>query len=131
MLSFDVTWDGATFVCGSSGEQLLRTTFDAATLTLHEPDAFFECSRGGISSVRFRSDQRIFATAGWDHRVRVFHSRKLQPLAVLKFHTESVFGLDFSPDDALLASASKDHKLALWSVYPPTEDAARRSLRAY
>lgn len=61
----------------------------------------------------------------------MFHLRKLKPLAILKHHTESVFSLDFSPDSALLASASKDHKIALWSVYAPDAAAAQRTLRAY
>lgn len=65
-------------------------------------------------------------------RIRVFHQRKLKPLAILKYHTESVFGLDFSPDNAHFVSASKDHKIALWSLYPPaTDKAATQSLRQY
>lgn len=65
------------------------------------------------------------------YRVRVFHLRKLKPLAILKHHTESVFGLDFSPDCALLASASKDRKIALWSIFPPSSEALHDNLRAY
>lgn len=63
--------------------------------------------------------------------MRVFHLRKLKPLAILKHHTESVFGLDFSFDSALLASASKDRKIALWPIYPPSAQALHQNLRAY
>lgn len=131
VLSFDMTHDGSSFILGSAGNELFHATFDVAALELSAPRAFFTCNRGGFSSVRIRGDQRIFATAGWDHRVRIFHTRKLQPLAILKYHTESVFGLDFSPDNTLLASASKDRRLTLWSIYPPTRDAAREVLRVY
>ncbi|KAG6590659.1 uncharacterized protein IUM83_15356 [Phytophthora cinnamomi] len=130
LLSFDVTRDGRSAICGSSGEELYTTNFDVATYTL-ESRSFYSCAHGGFSCVRIREDQRIVATAGWDHRVRVFHLRKLKPLAVLKYHSESVFALDFSADSALLTSCSKDQKIALWSLYPPSAAAASSALRPY
>ncbi|KAL4108951.1 hypothetical protein PRIC1_000659 [Phytophthora ramorum] len=130
LLSFDVTRDGRSAICGSSGEELYSAAFDVASYTLSS-QSFFSCAHGGFSCVRIRGDQRIVATAGWDHRVRVFHMRKLKPLAVLKYHSESVFALDFSDDSALLSSCSKDHKIALWSIYLPTAAAASSALRPY
>ncbi|KAJ8527424.1 hypothetical protein ON010_g14839 [Phytophthora cinnamomi] len=44
---------------------------------------------------------------------------------------ESVFALDFSADSALLTSCSKDQKIALWSLYPPSAAAASSALRPY
>ncbi|TYZ63745.1 hypothetical protein PybrP1_003714 [[Pythium] brassicae (nom. inval.)] len=130
LLAFDVAQDGRSAICGSPGTELFVAQLDTSALAISSR-SFFQCNHGGFGAIRIRSDQRVFATAGWDHRVRVFHARKLKPLAILKHHTESVFGLDFSPDSALLASASKDHKIALWSVYAPDAAAAQRTLRAY
>ncbi|KAF4042283.1 WD domain G-beta repeat [Phytophthora infestans] len=130
LLSFDVTRDGRSAICGSSGEELYAASFDVASYTLSSR-SFFSCTHGGFSSVRIRGDQRIVATAGWDYRVRLFHLRKLKPLAVLKYHSESVFALDFSADSALLTSSSKDHKIALWSIFPPSPAAAASALRPY
>lgn len=130
LLSFDVTQDGRSAICGSSGEELYTASFNVASLELSSRP-FYSCSHGGFSSVAIRGDQRIVATAGWDHRVRVFHLRKLKPLAVLKYHTESVFGLDFSADSALLTSCSKDHKIATWSLFPPSSSAVSKVLRSY
>ncbi|KAG7390333.1 Guanine nucleotide binding protein (G protein), beta polypeptide 1-like [Phytophthora pseudosyringae] len=130
LLSFDVTRDGRSAICGSSGEELYAANFDVASYTLSSRP-FFSCSHGGFSSVCIRGDQRIVATAGWDHRVRIFHLRKLKPLAVLKYHSESVFALDFSADSALLTSCSKDQKIALWSIYPPSATTAASALRPY
>ncbi|KAL7683062.1 putative WD40/YVTN repeat-like-containing domain superfamily, dynein regulator LIS1 [Plasmopara halstedii] len=120
LLSFDVTRDGRSAICGSSGERLYIAKFDVASNTLSSR-SFFSCTHGGFSGVCIREDQRIVATAGWDHRVRLFHLRKLKQLAVLKYHNESVFGLDFSADSTLLTSCSKDHKIAIWSIYPPSK----------
>ncbi|KAL3668199.1 hypothetical protein V7S43_007060 [Phytophthora oleae] len=130
LLSFDVTRDGRSAICGSSGEELYSANFDVTSYTLRSR-SFFSCTNGGFSSVCIRGDQRIVAAAGWDHRVRVFHLRKLKPLAVLKYHTESVFALDFSADCSLLTSCSKDHKIALWSIYPSSSTAAASALRPY
>ena len=130
MLSFDVTDDGRSVICGSSGDELSETGFDVASYTLRSR-SFVSCTHGGFSSVCIRGDQRIVATAGWDHRVRVFHLRKLKPLAVLKYHSDSVFALDFSGNNALLTSCSKDRRIALWSIYPSSETTAASALRPF
>ncbi|XP_035870474.1 guanine nucleotide-binding protein subunit beta-like protein 1 isoform X3 [Phyllostomus discolor] len=76
-----------------------------------------ELTNPGISDVKIRSDRKILATAGWDHRVRVFHWRTMKPLAVLAFHTAIVHCLAFAAD-GLLAAGSKDHRISVWSLYP-------------
>ena len=124
--------------------------------------------RDGAGEVVLREwDERIFATAGWDGRVRIFDWNRLRPLAILKHHEASVCSLAFSPhpvdarsihdsvlgavaSDTLgcenagmplvavdtengldghqrqplgdgagvvLASASKDARIALWKIY--------------
>lgn len=67
VLAFDVTRDGRSAICGSSGEDLFLAKFDAAAFAISSK-SFFKCNHGGISAIRIRSDQRIFASAGWDHR---------------------------------------------------------------
>lgn len=75
-------------------------------------------NHGGISDIKVRKDRKIFATAGWDHRIRIFNFKKLSPLAILKGHTENVLSIDFSPflqnEGNLLASGSKDKRILIW-----------------
>ena len=78
---------------------------------------------GGLSSVAVRPDGRIFASGGWDRRVRVWQWRKLKPLAVLKHHTATVHAVHFSACSRWLATASGDRTIALWSVFPPRSTA--------
>ncbi|KAL1521016.1 hypothetical protein AB1Y20_022573 [Prymnesium parvum] len=74
---------------------------------------------GGVSSLSLRPDGKLLAAGGWDKRVRVWQTRKWKPLAVLRQHNGTVNAVDFSSCSRWLASASNDHTIALWSLYPP------------
>jgi len=43
-----------------------------------------EVKQQGIADICIRQDQRLFATAGWDGKIRVFHYQKQKALAVLQ-----------------------------------------------
>merc|ERR1712014_222853 len=72
---------------------------------------------GGIASLCLRPDRRIFATGGWDRRVRLWQRRNLKQLAILRHHTGTVNAVHFSACSRWLVSASADKTLALWTVY--------------
>ena len=46
--------------------------------------ATLEVKQQGIADICIRADHRLFATAGWDGKVRVFHHKKMRPLAILQ-----------------------------------------------
>lgn len=96
----------------------------------------------GQQALAVRSDGRVFATAGWDGRVRVYAARGMGELAVLKWHREGCYAAAFAEmldeeggedgGKALtvaqqrvarvrathwLAAGSKDGKVSLWDVY--------------
>ncbi|XP_077164160.1 guanine nucleotide-binding protein subunit beta-like protein 1 isoform X1 [Paroedura picta] len=83
-----------------------------------------ELTNPGIAGVTLRPDKKILATAGWDHRVRLFGWKKLKPLAVLDYHTATVHCVAFSdhgqPSQGLMAAASKDRRISVWAIYNPT-----------
>ncbi|XP_041855823.1 guanine nucleotide-binding protein subunit beta-like protein 1 [Melanotaenia boesemani] len=75
----------------------------------------------GVSQLCIREDGKLLASAGWDHRVRIFGWKKLRPLAVLQYHTDMVLSVAFSDHEdqrqRLLAAGSKDQRISLWSIY--------------
>lgn len=50
----------------------------------------------GQQALRIRSDGKIFATAGWDSKVRVYSTKTLSELAVLKWHDVGCYAIAFA-----------------------------------
>ncbi|KAM5354230.1 hypothetical protein ACJ41O_000880 [Fusarium nematophilum] len=50
----------------------------------------------GQQSLAIRSDGRIFATAGWDSKVRVYSTKTMKELAVLKWHQVGCYAVAFA-----------------------------------
>uniref|UniRef100_A0A3Q3XBA2 Uncharacterized protein n=1 Tax=Mola mola TaxID=94237 RepID=A0A3Q3XBA2_MOLML len=104
-------------ISGSSEKKLSSWTLDRQNnlqgcVTLVNP---------GVSQLCVRGDGKLLASAGWDHRVRLFGWKKLRPLAVLQYHTDMVQSVAFSdhqdPRQRLLAAGSRDQRISLWSIY--------------
>ena len=61
-----------------------------------EPLKIVNTKHAGQQSLRIRSDGRIFATAGWDSKVRVYSTKTLKELAVLKWHQVGCYATAFA-----------------------------------
>lgn len=55
-----------------------------------------QTKHAGQQSLSVRGDGKIFATAGWDGRVRVYATKGLKELAVLKWHKEGCYATAFA-----------------------------------
>lgn len=73
----------------------------------------------GLNSIIVRpTDGRIYATAGWDKRIRVFSSKTHKKLCVLQVHEGSVNALCYViANRALLAAGGSDGLISLWDLY--------------
>ncbi len=120
-------------ISGSAEAKIgMFTVSKTGRVTLQEP---LDVPKRGISDIRIRADCRIFVTAGWDFRVRVFDLKKRRPLANLLIHTGSVHVLALPPrgllshddvenqdrqlwEDGYFCSGSQDARIAMWNLYP-------------
>ena len=50
----------------------------------------------GQQGLKYRSDGRVFATAGWDSSIRVYSSKTMKELAVLKWHKVGCYATSFA-----------------------------------
>ena len=70
----------------------------------------------GVSDVQLRQDGKVFAIAGWDHKVRLYDWKTRQALAVLRHHQDGIQTLSFSPNTTGLAAGSNDARVTLWDL---------------
>ena len=61
-----------------------------------EKPKVIDTKHAGQQSLRIRDDGKIFATAGWDGKVRVYGTKTMKELACLKWHREGIYAVAFA-----------------------------------
>ena len=97
VLSLDLSPDHSHFITSSA---------DALIAKFEVPDTHpvpnaaairtINTKHAGQQDLNIRSDGKIFATAGWDARVRVYSTKTLKELAVLKWHKDGCYSTAFA-----------------------------------
>lgn len=84
-----------------------------------QPLKSVDTKHSGQQGLRLRSDGRIFATAGWDSKIRVYSAKTMREVAVLKWHPVGCFAVAFADISAAdtapvnaIASYAKVNKTA-------------------
>ncbi|KAM7222727.1 WD40-repeat-containing domain protein [Rhypophila decipiens] len=72
-----------------------------------EPIKVVNTKHAGQQSVRIRSDGRVFATAGWDNKIRLYSTKTLKEVAVLKWHQAGCYAVAFAEIDPPADGADK------------------------
>ena len=68
--------------------------------TAFKPIKISNSKHAGQQGLSYRSDGRIFATAGWDSALRVYSAKTLKEVAVLKWHKEGCYSTAFASVNA-------------------------------
>ncbi|KAI8344369.1 WD40-repeat-containing domain protein [Chlamydoabsidia padenii] len=116
------TFDGGYALCGSVDDQIVKLDLENGQIIKK-----IKAKKPGTASVAIRNDNKIWATGGYDGRIRVYSVKTMNPLAILACHRDSVYCVDFasngmdqdSGDDnkRWVIGCSKDHRISLWHVY--------------
>ena len=72
------------------------TGVQTCALPISEPVRTVNTKHAGQQGLVVRDDDKIFATAGWDARLRVYSVKTMQELAVLKWHKEGCHCVTFA-----------------------------------
>lgn len=72
-----------------------------------------QTKHSGQQGLRMRDDGKIFATAGWDSRVRVYDAKGMKELAVLKWHKEGCYAVSFADVEIVATEGEEDGSGAL------------------
>lgn len=94
ILSLAPTPDGSCFFTSSADAIVARYSMPEAGGACEEK--VLQTKHAGQQSISVRSDGKIFSTAGWDGRIRVYSVKTLKELAVLKWHKEGCYATAFA-----------------------------------
>lgn len=91
-----------------------------------KPAKINNTKHAGQQDLTVRKDGKIFATAGWDARIRVYSCKTLKELAVLKWHQNGCSSIAFAdifltPENETPSQTGNDQPLV--AIKAPTESA--------
>lgn len=125
-----IACNGRNGLIAGAGSDIVAFQMSLSDHTLNETERFEGCggSKPGVAMLAVREGGRagLVAAACWDRRVRLWHvprlekarSRPARPLAVLKFHSDTVAAVAWAKEvPRRLASSAPDGKIAVWRLF--------------
>ena len=113
VLSLDVEPNAQFFISSSADAMLIKHPLNdcqVGSISTSSSKAI-KTKHAGQQDLTMRDDGKIFATAGWDARIRVYSSKSMQELAVLKWHKEGCYAVSFARTLVDPAAESQDDDL--------------------
>lgn len=85
-------------------------------------------NQGEVSGLTFFADGSVVATGGQDGTVSIWGLPTMNPLLTINAHSNWVWDVARSPNDAFLASASADRSIKIWKIETDSSDSYSQSL---
>lgn len=111
VLATDADPRSSYFITSSADATIARFEVPLDRIIQAKPQRTVDTKHAGQQDIKIRDDGKIFATAGWDKRVRVYSAKTMKELAVLKWHQEGCYAVAFA--ETLERNTSCDHDLGL------------------
>ncbi|KAF3932284.1 hypothetical protein ABW19_dt0204828 [Dactylella cylindrospora] len=92
VLSLDFTAGSSSFYTSSADALIVKHPIPSSLEdSSSTPSQIVNTHHAGQQGLVVRSDGKVFATAGWDSRIRVYSGKTMKELAVLKWHKEGCY----------------------------------------
>lgn len=104
VLSIDVSPSKDYFISSSADSLLIKHpipgsgTVDGIPVINYKEESplkVVNTKHSGQQGLQIRNDGKVFATAGWDSRIRVYSGKTMKELAVLKWHKDGCYSVAF------------------------------------
>ncbi|KAJ4352327.1 Astra associated protein 1 Asa1 [Didymosphaeria variabile] len=115
----------SSLLASAPPQPALTPTARPPPVTVQPAHKIINTKHAGQQSLRVRSDGRLLVTGGWDSKVRVYSSKTLKEVAVLKWHKEGVYAVSFG--EVLGKEALEQHAAEQKAVEKGTEVAKRET----
>jgi WD40 repeat protein len=109
---FDIKVFGNELYVGTGDGVLIIISLDERSIIKH-----IKLSTKSIRVMKIAETKLNLAIGLSDHSIKILDlAHDFEPLASLESHTNSVFGLAYSPDEQILVSGSRDAQLKFWNT---------------
>ena len=95
ILSLSVNTDKSYFLTSSADALIVKHPISEGDEN-SEPLKVVNTKHAGQQGLTIRSDSKVFATAGWDSRIRVYSNKTMKEVAVLKWHQVGCYTVAFA-----------------------------------
>ena len=72
---------------------------------------------GNINCIKWSPDNVYFASAGKDHKIKLYDIRTKKSIQCIDAHSNSVTSIDFHPSKKYLVSCSLDSTIKIWDLF--------------
>jgi ASTRA-associated protein 1 len=116
VLSFDISPSKEFYITSSADAIIAKhpipfSSENVIGVVENKPLKTVQTKHSGQQGLKMRNDGKIFATAGWDSKVRVYATKSMKELAVLKWHKEGCYAVAFADVDDATEGGDKGSEL--------------------